>query len=100
MGDIARTNALAHPRSHALEYAVFGKWRRSEADTTGVHGCWYVGVPELETFGKDALNAKLSEFEAAQAAARAEASSARSPRLQRGRRRPPHPRRGAVRMLS
>ena len=74
MGDIPRTNPLAHPRSRALEYAIFGKWRRSEADTTGVHGCWYIGVPELvETFGKDAVNAKLSEYEAAQAAARAEA---------------------------
>ena len=42
-----------------------------------VCGCWYVGVDELvETFGAQVVNAKLAEYEAAQAAARASAVAA------------------------
>ena len=70
----ARGNALPHARSRALEYAVNGRWRRSEGDANGVFGTWYVGVPELvETFGAAAVNEKLAAFAAAQAAAREQA---------------------------
>ena len=62
---------LPQPRSSSLEYAVHGKWRRSEDDANGMHGCWYVGVDE--TFGAQVVNAKLAAYEAAQAAARASA---------------------------
>ena len=71
MGEEARGNALPHTRERALEYAINGRWRRSETDANGVYGTWYVGVPELvDTFGAAAVNAKLAAFAAAQAAAR------------------------------
>ena len=72
-----RGNPLPHARSRVLEYAVHGKWRRSEGDKNGVFGTWYVGVPELvETFGEAAVTDKLAAFAAAQAAARSHAVSA------------------------
>ena len=71
MGEEARGNALPHARERHLEYAVNGRWRRSETDANGVYGTWYVGVPELvDTFGAAAVNEKLAAFAAAQAAAR------------------------------
>ena len=77
MDPVARGNVLTHPRSRALEYAIHGKWRRTEDDVKGVDGCWYIGVPELvQTFGAAAVRAKLAEFAAAQAAAREDAIAA------------------------
>ena len=74
---VARGNALAHPRSRALEYAVLGKWRRAAEDANGLFGSWYVGVPELvETFGAAVVRDKLAAYTAAQAAAREEAIAA------------------------
>ena len=78
LGEVERGNVLPQPRSScSLEYAVHGKWRRTDGDANGVHGCWYVGVDELvEAFGAEVVNAKLAEYEAAQAAARASAVAA------------------------
>ena len=77
MGEVPRGNKLPHARSHALEYAIHGKWKRTASDENGTHGCWYIGVLQVvETFGADAVNAKLAAYEAAQAAARAEAVAA------------------------
>ena len=74
LGAVARGNKLAHARSRFLEYAVHGKWRRSENDANGLYGAWYISVRELvETFGAETVTAKLSEYAAAQAAARQEA---------------------------
>ena len=71
MGEEARGNALPHARERHLEYAVNGRWRRSETDANGVYGTWYVGVPELvDTFGAATVNEKLAAFAAAQVAAR------------------------------
>ena len=65
LSEVERANVLPRGRSGMLEYAVHGKWRRTEDDTNGTHGCWYVGVDELvETFGAEAVNAKLAEYEA------------------------------------
>ena len=65
---------MTQPRSTFLEYAVHGLWRRADHDTNGDHGCWYIDVDELvQTFGAEAVNAKLDEYEAAQAAARKQA---------------------------
>ena len=69
-----RGNLLPHPRSRFLEYAVHGKWRRSQDDAKGVDGTWYIDVPALVTaFGAEVVEAKLAAYTAAQAAARAEA---------------------------
>ena len=74
MGQVERGNKLKHARSDSLEYAIHGKWRRSADDENGVFGCWYIGVPELvRSFGREAVTARLVEYEAAVAAARAEA---------------------------
>ena len=74
VGEEARGNKLPHARSRFLEYAVHGKWRRSENDANGVHGTWFIGVPQLvATFGAEAVEAKLSAYATAQAAARREA---------------------------
>ena len=83
LGEVERGNVLPQPRSScSLEYAVHGKWRRAEDDRNGVHGCWYIGVDELvETFGAEAVNAKLAAYEAAQAAARESAVAAAAARL-------------------
>ena len=65
-----RGNPLPHPRSRALEYAVHGKWRRSESDLRGVYGAWWVGVRQLvATFGKEAVREKIEAYKAAQATA-------------------------------
>ena len=74
LGEEKRGNKLPHARSKHLEFAVQGKWRRSEDDENGTYGTWYISVRELvETFGAETVEAKLSEFAAAQAAARQEA---------------------------
>ena len=75
LGEEKRGNKLPHVRSKYLEFAVQGLWRRSEEqDQNGTYGTWYISVRELvETFGADTVEAKLSEFAAAQAAARQEA---------------------------
>ena len=74
MGAVARRNKLKYARADTLEYAVHGKWRRSEDDENGEWGCWYIGVPELvQTFGKATVTAKLIEYEAELAAARTRA---------------------------
>ena len=74
LGRVERGNFLAQPRSSFLEYAVHGKWRRAENDTNGDFGCWFIDVEELvQTFGAAAVNEKLEEYEAAQAAARKQA---------------------------
>ena len=74
MSEEARGNALPHSRSRALEYAVNGRWRRSEGDANGVYGTWYVGVPELvETFGAATVSEKLAAYAVAQAGAREQA---------------------------
>ena len=82
LSEVERANVLPRGRSDRLEYAVHGKWRRTEDDTNGTHGCWYVGVDELvEAFGAEAVNTKLAEYEAAQAAARESAVAAAAARL-------------------
>ena len=71
MDAVARGNVLAQPRARSLEYAVQGKWRRSEGDVNGVFGCWYVGVPALvAAVGAPVVREKLAAYAAAQAAAR------------------------------
>ena len=71
MGPVARRNTLKYARSDSLEYAVLGKWRRTEDDANGEWGSWFITVPELVlTFGKQAVTAKLAEYEGALAAAR------------------------------
>ena len=71
MDAVARRNALEQPRSQTLEYAVRGVWRRSATDAEGEKGTWYVDVPTLvETFGAEAVEAKLAEYAASMAAAR------------------------------
>ena len=40
-----RGNKLGHQPS--LEYAVHGKYQRTEDDLNGVHGCWWLGLREL-----------------------------------------------------
>ena len=63
----ARGNPLPHARSRALEYAVHGKWRRSESDRNGVYGTWWVGVPQLvATFGKEMVRDKIAAYQGAQ----------------------------------
>jgi hypothetical protein len=77
MDEERRGNILTQPRSHSLEFAVHGKWRRSESDDNGVYGCWFCDVPELvRTFGGTVVRAKLAEYAAAQATAREEAVAA------------------------
>ena len=77
MDEESRGNVLAQPRSSALEFAVHGKWRRSESDANGLYGCWFVDVPELvQTFGARVVREKLAAYAAAQAAAREEAVAA------------------------
>ena len=52
-------------------------WRRTEDDTNGVYGAWYVDVPMLvETFGAAVVTEKLAAYAAAQARARAAAIAA------------------------
>ena len=66
-----RGNPLPHARSRALEYAVHGKYLRSESDRNGVYGTWWVGVPQLvATFGAQAFREKLRAYEVAQVEAR------------------------------
>jgi hypothetical protein len=71
MGSVKRGNKLKFARSDTLEYAVHGRWRRTADDENGCWGCWYIDVPELvQAFGKQAVTAKLAEYEGALAAAR------------------------------
>ena len=57
-----RGNALAV--SPALEYAVHGKYRRTEDDVNGMHGCWWLGLKELVgTLGAAEVTRKVSNFE-------------------------------------
>ena len=77
MEDVDRGNKLQQPRASSLEYAVHGKWRRRDGDANGLHGCWYVAVPELvRAFGAATIREKVAEFAAAQAAAAEEAIAA------------------------
>jgi hypothetical protein len=74
MGSVKRGNKLKYARSDTLEYAVHGRWRRTADDENGCWGCWYIDVPELvQAFGKEAVTAKLAEYEGALAAARVRA---------------------------
>ena len=51
-------------------------------DTNGDFGCWFIDVEELvQTFGAEAVNEKLEEYEAAQAAARKQAVADAAARL-------------------
>ena len=75
LDEVTRANKL--PYDPELEYAVHGKYARSADDTNGVFGTWYIGLNELvQTFGKEEVETKLAEFEAAAAAAREEALEA------------------------
>ena len=46
MDDVARGNKLPYDRSGAVEYAIHGKWARTEDDSNGVFGTWYIGLKD------------------------------------------------------
>ena len=48
----------------ALEYAVHGQYRRTEDDTNGIYGCWWLGILELmRTFGEAEVTRATDVFE-------------------------------------
>ena len=76
LDEVERGNKLS---GKTIEYAVHGKWRRHEEDVNGVFGTWYLSLTKLvKAFGADCagLQAKLLEFEQAQAQARIAAVAA------------------------
>ena len=77
LDEVTRANKLSYPASSSLEYAVHGKFARNADDSNGLFGCWYIGLKELvQTFGKEQVETKVAEFEAAATAAREEALEA------------------------
>jgi hypothetical protein len=77
MDEVGRGNALSYPKSAQLEYAVHGKFARTEDDKKGTYGCWYVPLRKLYAAFKDSedfdLKDVIEEFEREQAEAREEA---------------------------
>ena len=47
MDPVARGNALSYPKASRIEYAVHGKFGRTEDDKNGTWGCWYVPLRKL-----------------------------------------------------
>ena len=74
LDEVERGNKLS---GKTIEYAVHGKWRRHEEDVNGVFGTWYLSLTKLvKAFGAETVQAKLAEFEQAQAQARIAAVAA------------------------
>ena len=72
--EVERGNNLAFPPSSQLEYLVHGRYSRTEDDTKGVYGAWYVPLKELiATFGAEQMESELEAWESNLADARVEA---------------------------
>ena len=62
LDDWERGNALGV--EPALEYAVHGQYRRTEDDTNGVYGCWWLSLLELvRTLGEEKVTGAVDAFE-------------------------------------
>jgi hypothetical protein len=65
LGEEERGNKLS-ASARRLEYAIHGKFARSETDANGVHDAFWVPLTVLaEQFEKDDLEAKLEAYETA-----------------------------------
>ena len=63
LGEEERGNMLSN-EVRRLEYAVHGKFARSETDKNGVHDAFWVPLTTLaEQFDRDDLEAKLEAYE-------------------------------------
>ena len=63
LGEEERGNLLSN-EVRRLEYAVHGKFARSETDKNGVHDAFWVPLTTLaEQFDRDDLEAKLEAYE-------------------------------------
>ena len=69
-----RGNELPHNPASNLEYAVMGKWKRTEDDHNGVYGTWWTPLTYLaKAFEQEYLTDVIRLFEEEQKEAADEA---------------------------
>ena len=74
MNEVSRGNRLAYAPSAHFEYLIHGLFKRTEDDTNGIHGAWWVPLKKLlKEYGEEDLKPILEAFEAEQVEERAQA---------------------------